>query len=421
MDSSSRYAVRSAKQRSTEWTDVVASRQLRTGGLLAVTALSAIGSSGYGMLAPAMAELADAYRVSEAAVGLLQGVVAVPGIALTVLLGGLSDRLGRGRVALGSLLLFAVAGTACALVDSFGVAVGLRILQGVGFAGLLTIPPTVISEQLTGAARQRGLAVNTGLLTVAAIVGPIVGGALASTGDPRTAFWVYAAGLLLVPSTVRVLGLAPGRAPASGATPGVLADLRRAGTLGSVAGALSLTTVIIVLMAGATSAMLPLALERVFDVPLVARGFFVGVSNVGSLAASVALALLAGRVADRHAALGGLGLCAAALLLTAAAPALWVVVVGMLLLGFGVGCAYNAAVHHVSRQQIAGRGLLIGAWSASSRLGQATGPVAGALLVGLVGPMAAFGASGVAAVLTLVVLATAARGAWKGTLLYKKR
>jgi len=386
----------------------VASRQLRPGGILAVTALSAIGSSGYGMLAPAMAELAEAYRVSEAAVGLLQGVIAVPGIALTVLLGGLSDRFGRGRVALFSLLLFAAAGTACALVDSFGVAVCLRAVQGIGFAGLLTIPPTVISERLTGAARQRGLAVNTGLLTIAAIAGPIAGGALASTGDPRNAFWVYAAGLALVPSTIRVLGLAPGHPSTPGVAGGVLADLRRAGTLWTSFGALSLTTVIIVLMAGATSAMLPLALERVFDVPLVTRGFFVGLSNVGSLVASVALAFFAGRVADRYAALGGLGLCATALLLTAIAPALWVVVVGMVLLGFGVGCAYNAAVHHISQQQIAGRGLLIGAWSASSRLGQATGPVAGALLVGALGPMAAFGASGAAGVVAVVVLATAA-------------
>lgn len=386
----------------------MATRQLRPGGLLAVAALSTVGSSGYGTLAPAMAELAEAYRVSEAAVGLLQGVIAVPGIALTVLLGSLSDRLGRGRVALFSLLLFAVTGTACALVDSFGVAVVLRALQGIGFAGLLTIPPTVISERMTGAARQRGLAVNTGLLTVAAIVGPVVGAALASTGDPRNAFWIYAVGLALVPSTIRVLGLAPGRPSAATVTTGVLADLRRVGSLWTALGALSLTTVTIVLMSGATSAMLPLALERVFDVPLVTRGFFVGVGNVGSLAASVALALLAGRLTDRHTALGGLGLCSVALLATAVAPTVEVVLVGMLLLGVGVGCAYNAAVHHVSRQQIAGRGMLIGAWSASSRLGQATGPVIGALLVGALGPMAAFGASGLAAAGTVAALATAA-------------
>ena len=53
---------------------------LGTGGILTVTALSAVGATGYGTLAPAMAELAAAYQVSEAAVGLLQGVIAVPGI-----------------------------------------------------------------------------------------------------------------------------------------------------------------------------------------------------------------------------------------------------------------------------------------------------------------------------------------------------
>lgn len=381
-------------------------RPLGTGGLLTVTALSAVGSTGYGMLAPAMSELAAAYQVSEAAVGLLQGVIAVPGIALTVLLGGLSDRLGRGRVALASLLLFVIAGTACALVDSFTVAVVLRAVQGVGFAGLLTIPPTVIGEALAGTARQRGLAVNTFVLTAASTVGPVVGGAVASTGDPRRAFWVYAVGLLLVPGTVRLLGLAPGRAEERSRSPRVLADLRRSGALPTVAGALGLTTLVIVLMTAATAAVLPLALDRVFDVPLVARGFFIGLSNVGSLAASATLALLAGRITDRHAALAGLGLCGVALLATAAAPGLWAVAVTVVLLGVGVGCVYNAAVHHVSRQTIAGRGLLVGAWSASSRLGQATGPVLGATLVGLVGPMAAFGVGGIVATVAVLALAT---------------
>ncbi|GGM08584.1 MFS transporter [Micromonospora yangpuensis] len=386
----------------------MSSRPPGTGALLAVTALSAVGSSGYGMLAPAMAELAAAYQVDEAAVGLLQGVIAVPGIALTVLLGGLSDRVGRGRMALFCLLLFVLAGTACALVDSFGVAVALRVVQGIGFAGLLTIPPTVIAETFTGAGRQRALAVNTLVLTTASTLGPVVGGFVASLGDPRNAFWAYAVGILLVPSTIRVLGLTTGRATTRGGSPRVLPDLRRQGTLGTALGALCLTTVTIVLMSGTTAAVLPLALERVFEVPLAARGVFVGLGNIGSLAASAMLAVLAGRLADRYTALAGLGLCAAALLLAAAAPALWVVVLSTLLLGVGVGCAYNAALHHVSRQQITGRGALIGAWSASSRLGQATGPVIGAVLVGAVGPMAAFGVSGIAAAAMVAALATAA-------------
>ncbi|WDZ83286.1 MFS transporter [Micromonospora cathayae] len=389
---------------------MASSPPLGTGGLLTVTALSAVGATGYGTLAPAMAELAAAYQVSEPAVGLLQGVIAVPGIALTVALGGLSDRLGRGRVALGCLLLFTVAGTACALVDSFGTAVALRAVQGIGFAGLLTIPPTVIGEALTGAARQRGLAVNTFVLTAASTVGPVAGGAVASLGDPRRAFWLYALGALLVPGTIRVLGLGPGRPATRGERSArLVADLRRAGALRTVVGALTLTTVVIGLMTAATAAMLPLALDRVFDVPLAGRGLLVGLSNVGSLAASAALAVLAGRTADRQAAQVGLGLCATALLLTAAAPAVWVVAVAVVLLGVGVGCAYNASVHAVSRQPVDGRGMLIGAWSASSRLGQATGPAVGAVLVGLVGPMAAFGVGGVAAAVAVVVLAVVGR------------
>jgi ACDE family multidrug resistance protein len=364
--------------------------------MLAVTALSALGSTGYGLLAPAVVELADDYRVSVATVGLLQTAVAVPGIVLTMVLGGLSDRLGRGRVALACLALFSITGTACVFVESFGVAVALRAAQGVGLAGLLTIPPTVIGEQLTGSARSRWLAINTMMLTSASIVSPVLGGVLAGTGNPRNAFWAYTAGLLVAPSTVLVLGLGPGRRAAERGDPrAVIAGLRRLGTVWTTAGVLAVSVTTMVYMTGTMTTLLPVALDQVFDVPVSLRGIFVGLGNVGSVIASGILALVAGRLGDRFQMIGGLSVISGALVLLSTAGSLWVVVPAMLLLGTGVSSTYNACVNYMARQNVPGRGVLVGAWSAASRLGQAIGPLAAAGLLALAAPMPAIATAGV--------------------------
>lgn len=370
-----------------------------------MAALSAIGSSGYGTPTPALAELGHVYGVSAVSVGLLQGVVAVPGIGLALVLGRLADVVGHGRVALACLLLFVATGTACVFVGSFELALALRALQGVGFAGLLTIPLTVIGARTDGQQRRRAVAVNSMILTSASTIGPVVGGLLASTEDPRNTFWIYALGLLLVPSTVRVLGLGPGTGSGEAATfRGVTAALRERKAGAGVVGALVLTLGTITLISSVLTAILPLTLLQEFDTSTAVRGVFIGLANVGSVVASATLAVIAGRIGDRAGATLGLGLIGAALLGLSVAPTLWLVTVAVLVLGFGVGTTYNSALHQISRQEVAGRGLLIGAWSGSSRAGQFLGPITGAALVTATGPLSAGVLVAGACVLSLVAL-----------------
>lgn len=347
--------------------------------LLAVAGLSAIGSTGYGTLTPALTELGAVYGVSPVAVSLLQSVVAVPGIVLALVIGRLADLLGQGRVMLACLVVFVVTGTSCVFVDSFETVLALRAVQGVGFAGLLTIPPAVISERAEGRARRRGVAANSMILTTAATLGPVVGGVLAGTDDPRNTFWIYVLGLALVPSTIHVLGLGPGRATARTGGPRQLAaELRSRGSAVGVVAALTLTLCTIALVSAVTSAVLPLLLAEEFDVGTAQRGVFIGLTNIGSVAASATLVVIAGRLRDRRGALLGLSLMGLALTALALAPALWVVAAAVLVLGSGVGTTYNSALHHISRQRVVGRGLLMGAWSSAGRSGQVLGPVTGA-------------------------------------------
>jgi MFS transporter, ACDE family, multidrug resistance protein len=77
-----------------------------------------------------------AWGLAGAGRGLLITVFTLPGVFLTPVAGVLSDKFGRKTVLIPSLLLFGVAGGACALARDFELLLGLRVLQGVGAATL---------------------------------------------------------------------------------------------------------------------------------------------------------------------------------------------------------------------------------------------------------------------------------------------
>ena len=65
--------------------------------------------------------------------------MAIPGIFLAALIGYLADRLGRREVIRASLLIFGTAGLLCFFARSYWLLVGLRVVQGLGTSGLLSL------------------------------------------------------------------------------------------------------------------------------------------------------------------------------------------------------------------------------------------------------------------------------------------
>ena len=147
----------------------------------------------------------------------LQWVVIGYGLALGgfLLLGGrLADVLGRRRVLIAGLSIFAAASLGAGLSGSLGVLVACRVVQGLGGAlvspSALSILTTTFAE---GPARNRALGVFGAVSGTAATVGLIAGGAL--TTGPGWA-WVF---LINVPIgaalVVALLLLVPGGRPAA--------------------------------------------------------------------------------------------------------------------------------------------------------------------------------------------------------------
>lgn len=130
-------------------------------------------------IAPAFPSISRALGVSTGQIGLLITFFTIPGILFTPILGILADRLGRKVILIPSLILFGLAGTACAFANSFGQLLLLRAVQGIGSAALGVLNLTLIGDLYTGNRRAQAMGYNGSVLSVGTALYPAIGGALA--------------------------------------------------------------------------------------------------------------------------------------------------------------------------------------------------------------------------------------------------
>jgi EmrB/QacA subfamily drug resistance transporter len=131
-------------------------------------------------------------------------------LASLILVGGsLGDRLGRWRMYLVGVTLFAVASLMAGIAPNLGTLVSARALQGVGGALLIPGSLAIISALWTGDARGRAIGTWAGFTSITMAVGPPLGGYLVEQLSWRAAFLinlpiaalVIAAGMKSVPET----------------------------------------------------------------------------------------------------------------------------------------------------------------------------------------------------------------------------
>ncbi len=143
--------------------------------LLLANVLPVLGSS---LLSPVLNSLIEPFGTSPADVGLMISVFTAPGIVIIPVTGVLADRYGRKPVLVVALVVFGLAGSAIAFTAEFRVALGLRLLQGVGFAGISPIIITSIGDLYAGAKEATGQGLRFTVSGLSATVFPPISGAL---------------------------------------------------------------------------------------------------------------------------------------------------------------------------------------------------------------------------------------------------
>lgn len=125
--------------------------------------------------------------------------------------GGLSDRVGRKPVVLGSLLIFLGASALCGFAQSMPQLVIFRAIQGIGAGGLELMASTMIADIFPPRERGKWQGLWGSVYALAALIGPLIGGLLTDHLSWRWVFFVNVpigiAGLALLLLFVPNLGI----------------------------------------------------------------------------------------------------------------------------------------------------------------------------------------------------------------------
>src|SRR3954463_10009011 len=108
--------------------------------------------------------------------------------AFLILGSRLGDALGRRRVLLGGMTGFVAVSALCALAPSAGALIAGRVVQGVLAAVMVPQGFGLIRELFGDAGQQKAFAVFGPVMGLAAVAGPVLGGALVDAASWRAIF-----------------------------------------------------------------------------------------------------------------------------------------------------------------------------------------------------------------------------------------
>ena len=353
------------------------------------------------LLAPVLPRIEDAFAGTPGVVTLTPVVLTAPAlvIGLTAMVAGrIVDRVGRKRLLVVALVVYAFVGTAPLWLDSLQLIVASRVLVGLTEAAIMTCCTTLLADYFHGAQRERYFGLQVVYTTVAATVFFGVGGALGEQ-NWRAPFWLYAVSLPLAALTARYIWQ-PAQRPSSGKTLPSLPWRQLAAPVG------------ITLLGGLVFYVLIVELSfKLDDIGVESTATIGAVSAIASLGTATG-AFLFGRLAKLGPAvtvpmafaISGLGLLGLAV-----APAVPVVVLAAVVTGFGNGLLLPAlltwAMRSLSFEQ---RGRGTGVWTSALFIGQFVCPL---VVLGLSGAISGL----TSALLVLGVVALIAAVAVRST------
>ncbi|MDV6298014.1 multidrug effflux MFS transporter [Dietzia maris] len=361
--------------------------------LLALALTGAIGPFATDTYLPALPLIVEEFRITASTAQLTLTAFMVSLAAGQLVIGPLSDRVGRRTLLVLGSVGTALAAVVCALAPSIWILVLGRVAQGFAGAAGIVLSKAVVVDVGRGPGVAKAFATLMAIQSVAPVIAPLIGGAVVPFGGWRGVFWLLA-GLSAI-TVVGVLVAVPESLPAaSRRTGGVLStlrDMRVVATHGPFIARVSVFVFTFGVLFGYISAS-PFLYQDMVGLSPTAYSVAFTVNALGILVSNLAGARLVGRFAPEKILLTGVvGMVTAIvhLVVVTLSPAgtlgLAPVTVGFVLLTLSVGLILpNAAA--LSMQATRGH-----SGSGSALLGAAQFALAAVVspLTGLAGPHSA--------------------------------
>lgn len=350
------------------------------GALVSLSLAMLLASLGTSIANVGLPSLAVAFDASFQAVQwvVLAYLLAITAAILTA--GRLGDRLGRRRLLLGGLLLFAAACGLCGVAPGLDWLIGARILQGLGAAVMMAMALAMVGDTVTKARTGRVMGLLGTMSALGTAMGPSVGGLLLSVWGWRALFWVGAPlGLLASALAYRCLPTDQWRASAKG--PSLWSTLKDASLRASL-GMSALVSAVIM----ATFVVGPFYLSRGLGLDPQWMGLTMAVGPCVAALTGVPAGRLTDRLGSQRVTFAGLGLllCGALVLALITGLAAYLAALIILTSGYSLFQAANntavmSDVDATRRGAVSGLlnlsrnlGLIVGAWALGAVFAWAT-------------------------------------------------
>jgi ACDE family multidrug resistance protein len=150
--------------------------------LLSISFIPLLMVLGNSMLIPVLPEIRSALNISQLQVSLLITLFSVPAGIVIPISGILSDRFGRKKVMIPSLLLYGAGGVLAGISSTAGSYLLMltgRILQGIGAAGTAPIAMALVSDLYREERRSKALGILEASNGMGKVLSPIFGSLLA--------------------------------------------------------------------------------------------------------------------------------------------------------------------------------------------------------------------------------------------------
>ena len=175
-------------------TNWIQQKYLKKAGLIAlVTVLGMTPPLSTDMYMPSLPKMAEYFHAPAALVNMTMVMFFISMSVGMLLMGPLSDRSGRKKILIISLLLYMLSSAGCALTTSVYLLILMRIIQGIGAGGMVSLSIAIIKDCFEGQTRATALAVVQSMSVIAPIAAPVIGALIIQVSTWRTVFLVLAA------------------------------------------------------------------------------------------------------------------------------------------------------------------------------------------------------------------------------------